>query len=122
MTQAGTAKRRYGSVLWCKCDKFQAPAILGSKQRHQFSGIRGFVDKSLVDLYEVYVLHLSTDGLKLVVRLVNNLGLYFCQGFGVLICLSDSLLDFCQSKLSILHFFNHFTHLASPQFCLSSLF
>lgn len=53
-----------------------------SKQGHQFSGVRGFVVKSPVELHKVCVLQLSTDGLQLVVRLVNNLGLYFHQGFG----------------------------------------
>lgn len=70
-----------------------------SKQGHQFSSIRGFVAKSPVDLHKVCVLQLSTDGLQLVVRLVNNLGLYFRQGFGGVIPLSDSLPDSNQSGL-----------------------
>lgn len=70
-----------------------------SKQGHQFSGVRGFVAKSPVDLHKVCVLQLSTDGLQLVVRLVNNLGLYFRQGFGGVIPLSDSLPDSNQSGL-----------------------
>lgn len=87
---------------------------LPSKQRHQFSGIRSFGVKSLVDLYEVCVLQLSTDGLQLAVRLVNNSGLYFRQGFGLLIPLSDSWPDLYQTKLSILHFFSHFVLLVFP--------
>lgn len=70
-----------------------------SKQGHQFSGVRGFVVKSPVDLHKVCVLQLSTDGLQLVVRLVNNLGLYFRQGFGRVIPLSDSLPDSNESGL-----------------------
>lgn len=70
-----------------------------SKQRHQFSGVRSFAAKSPVDLHKVCVLQLSTDGLQLVVRLVNNSGLYFRQGFGRVIPLSDSLPDSDQSGL-----------------------
>lgn len=70
-----------------------------SRQGHQFSGIRGFKTKSPVDLHKVCVLQLSTDGLQLVVRLVNNLGLYFRQGFGGVIPFSDSLPDSNQSGL-----------------------
>lgn len=83
-----------------------------SKQGHQFSGVRGFVVKSPVDLHKVCVLQLSTDGLQLVVRLVNNLGLYFRQGFGGVIRLFDSLPDSNQSMLcfpssaSSTHFFS----------------
>lgn len=54
--------------------------------------------KSPVDLHKVCILQLSTDGLQLVVRLVNNLGLYFCRGFGGVIPLSESLPDSDQSE------------------------
>lgn len=75
------------------------PILSPSRQGHQFSGVRGFVAKSPVDLHKVCVLQLSTDGLQLVVRLVNNLGLYFRQGFGGVIPLSDSLPEPNQSGL-----------------------
>lgn len=54
--------------------------------------------KSPVDLHKVCILQLSTDGLQLVVRLVNNLGLYFRRGFGGVIPLSESLPDSDQSE------------------------
>lgn len=78
---------------------FEQPPYSPSKQRHQFSGVRGFVAKSPVDLHKVCVLQLSADGLQLVVRLVNNLGRCFRQGFCGVIPLPDSLPDLNQFRL-----------------------
>ena len=69
------------TTFQARCDVVsKAPSLSVQEQGHQFKRVRGFMAKSPVDLHKVCVLQLSTDGLQLVVRLVNKQGTLFLPG------------------------------------------